>query len=498
MSLSAVKLLWRRLDNLVPLLRLLPSFTEANEIYGLFGTLNTPDSHPFDQHAAYVQEIVYDRVPDTIQIDPSAYLRLSLHNPPVLPNLRRLRCSGIVPPSAAEILLLIQSPLRVLDLQIHEPMNPVSAFVNNFDIGPKVVMARDLFVSCLAAKPSRISSLILHRQPFRLLSEGIPLLNLTSLELKFMKGGMDRTLLHRIGHLPHLTSFAAGAGCFASLNLGEIAADSFETAPPHLEQKAHGSLFTQLTHLELLGGLSMEGSSPSFRTILEIMGTKKLHSLTLKHGMPGLGRRKGWGSSAMTKEHEDPLPVIASRWSTSLRQLALVINHAHTSFTDFLSRLSGLSSLSLLGFLRVPDTVDISFAFAGLRDLQNLSLHCQWFSTGNIPIQLDIRSITRIAELCPELHTLSVVISLTNEVPPLSSIPMISHNLGTLTVRQSGRIADAVVLARYLDRLFPRLNAVRYTAWDGTNSENAAGWKQVQKLIFAFQDVRRDALRGHV
>ncbi|KAJ7601550.1 hypothetical protein DFH06DRAFT_1262085, partial [Mycena polygramma] len=118
MSPSAVKLLWRRLDNLVPLLRLLPSFTRANEIYGLLGNLNTPDSQLFDHHAAYVQEIVYKRVPDTIQIDPSVYLRLSLRNPPVLPNLRRLVCSGAVPPSAAEIVVLMQSPLRVLGLQV--------------------------------------------------------------------------------------------------------------------------------------------------------------------------------------------------------------------------------------------------------------------------------------------------------------------------------------------------------------------------------------------
>ncbi|KAJ7601549.1 hypothetical protein DFH06DRAFT_1406692, partial [Mycena polygramma] len=105
-----------------------------------------------------------------------------------------------------------------------------------------------------------------------------------------------------------------------------------------------------------------------------------------------------------------------------------------------------------------------------------------------------IRSVARIAEMCPKLHELETSLSISDELPPLSSIPIISHNLGTLTVHQSGRIADAVVLARYLDRLFPRLNVVRYTAWDGANSENAAGWKQVQKLIFAFQDVRRDAL----
>ncbi|KAF7340366.1 hypothetical protein MVEN_01956000 [Mycena venus] len=268
-SPTAIKYLWRRLDNLLPLLYLLPSFTKRNSKYGLSGAPNPLEWQAFDRHATFVKEIVYEDIPKTVQIDPAVYLRLFLRNATILPHLERFACKTSVRPSESEILVYLQSPLHTLELGTFEP-----GTLYGGDTG-KMAATREAVVSSLSTNPSHISHLILVDQPFSVLAEGIPLQHLTSLEFRAMYGVMDATLLRQIGSLPFLRSFTADSGCFTGLNLSNIAtrlSGAGRVAGANASQsQEHGGLFTHLTHLELERHPSLPHSTISL--FLQLIGS---------------------------------------------------------------------------------------------------------------------------------------------------------------------------------------------------------------------------------
>ncbi|KAJ7912973.1 hypothetical protein B0H13DRAFT_2005651 [Mycena leptocephala] len=433
-------LLWiaLTLDNLVPLLRLLRSFTIRNGIYvrplWAYG-LNSHEWKSFERHTPYVKEIVYKDISDTRHIDPSVYLRLCLRNSPVLPSLRRFVCTATMQPSASEILVYMQSPLQAIELSSNAQGSIALS---------SMALTREMVVSSLLEKPSDISSLILISQPFSILSEGIPLAleYLTSLELRCMVGAMDATLLRRIGSLSHLRSFTVDSGCFSGLDFDHLATRLGQSTPFHFEQNSRERLFMELTHFKVEGNL-LAASRPPFG-VLQIIGSDKLQSLTFA-GYPwarsgrggfrgGRGRGRGRADPAPLREmHEDALHIIARRWSKSLRHLDLHVDHSHIAVSNLLARLSALRVLRLSGCMRVADDGDICSIFAGLAGLEALSLYCGWGS--NIHMQLDIRSITGL------------------------------------------------------------LQKFRCDKFIGGNEAHAS-WAQVQELVFAFQDVRRKASRN--
>jgi hypothetical protein len=160
--------------------------------------------------------------------------------------------------------------------------------------------------------------------------------------------------------------------------------------------------------------------------------------------------------------------------------------HDREHILKFLSRLRELRSLKLSGFLPNFTPTEIPSALAGLTNFESFSLRC------DMPIAWKISLIAALAENCPRLQEMDIAISV-SDLPPFSSGVVMSHSLGKIIVHSSDRVVDTVAVARHLDRLFPRLNSVRYDTSSGEGSEVEASWAQVQELVFAFQDVRRNA-----
>ncbi|KAJ7114353.1 hypothetical protein C8R44DRAFT_881199 [Mycena epipterygia] len=92
-SEPALHFLWRKLDNLLPLLKLLPTLKlqEGVRVYSLEGPLAPEDWTAFDRRAANVKEILYD---SNIALDRGTIIRLSEHRHPLLPNLSLFTCPG--------------------------------------------------------------------------------------------------------------------------------------------------------------------------------------------------------------------------------------------------------------------------------------------------------------------------------------------------------------------------------------------------------------------
>ncbi|KAJ7912971.1 hypothetical protein B0H13DRAFT_2005647 [Mycena leptocephala] len=447
---SAIKFLWRRLDNLLPLLRLLSSFTTRNGRYGLFGSADSYEWKAFDRYAAYVQEIVYKDIPDAIRIDPSVYLHLSLRNSPLLPGLRRFVCPTSVRPSPSEILLYLQSPLNAMELGTYEPGTLFST-----DTG-KMAATRETIVSSLSAKPNQLSHLILH---------------LTSLELRAMYGVMDAKILARIGSLPHLRSFTADSGCLTGLNLSNTHARLARSSNSSQTEQvsSRGGLFAHLTHLELELHPSLPYSSISLT---------KLRSLILgvrpKSKVARVVTSKN-GSATHPKVEGDALHTILSRWAKTLHRFHLEVDDSITAVSNLLRRLPALRALRLSGVLHVPDDADICAAFAGLPKLASLSLRCRARlpshpaeSHSNTTPHPPIRHPLDIAIAIPSSPSSPPSFSSSSGLPAFSSTPTIAHGLRTLRVHshpsESGPspIGNLVPFARHLDRLFPRLDTVRY------------------------------------
>ncbi|KAJ6569221.1 hypothetical protein B0H19DRAFT_1065984 [Mycena capillaripes] len=242
--------------------------------------------------------------------------------------------------------------------------------------------------------------------------------SLTSLEFRAMIGQMDHQLLRRIGSLPHLRALTTDPRCFAGLNGIE------GSTPFRAEQDSRSSLLMKLTHLKLEGKTKRDVSPPTlFGSILDFIGANNLQALIL--GVLGLsfrtrllqggaarGRGRGRGGAALGGVDEVPrdiLPVIAHRWSQSLRQLELDVDGNPTVVINLLGRLSALHSLKLSGFLEVPHGVGFCSAFTGLASLETLSLYSRWGS--NRHLLFDIPSIARLAVLCPKLRELYIAFS---------------------------------------------------------------------------------------
>ncbi|KAF8905952.1 hypothetical protein CPB84DRAFT_1844591 [Gymnopilus junonius] len=89
----ALDRLWRNLDSLFPLLKILPAFIKSDGTYVLRGAISDVEWERFDWYARRVRRFSYSRDPDALDIAMHVYFRLAqLHKPPILPSLRYLHC----------------------------------------------------------------------------------------------------------------------------------------------------------------------------------------------------------------------------------------------------------------------------------------------------------------------------------------------------------------------------------------------------------------------
>ncbi|KAJ6474426.1 hypothetical protein C8R47DRAFT_1294067 [Mycena vitilis] len=253
---------------------------------------------------------------------------------------------------------------------------------------------------------------------------------------------------------------------------------------------------------------ALHGLLPDF---LQTIGTIKLRSLILQETQPhsrvfssfyyGLARR--WGSrKAKNEPHKlrGAFYIIAKRWSRSLYQMDLTVDDEGIDIAHFLRHFTCLRILKLSGRLRgVLTPYDFIYIFkgSGLAYLETLSFLCQFKPDSHTGKRFRVRpgAVGLLLICCPKLRHLDVATEV-NTLPALSLIPPIPYGPKEISIRPTNKIRDAVAFARYIDHILPGLSIFRYDTTDGGGQEVEAAWALVQKLIFTFQDVRRDALRS--
>ncbi|KAJ7501255.1 hypothetical protein B0H11DRAFT_2189155 [Mycena galericulata] len=431
-----VKILWASLDNFLPLLRLLPSFAllvdrDSRQVYHLPGSLGDADWAAFDRYAAYVKEIIYARPINAV--DPLVYVRLATRGVTLLPNLSRLQYL-VYEPSSADILLAISPSITWIDLACYPSTSRV-----------------ETFLSMLSAKSFRLSHLYIWGYDGAALSSLKAFDALQSLELQTLEGPLSASELVEIGTMP-LQSFTTDMVGWDDLN--------FETIPPR-------SIFVGLVNLNVeAAGALLDRNIP---LLLPRLGGSGMHSISIRRRNAGLDN-----VNTCTVISEQ----ISSRWAMSLKHLELrEIPYTLDAFSS-MQALTQLETLTLQNVISTPlSETRVLAVVRALPALTALSIE---------GAEADLTFFTCVAQSCRALRELHVGCRQYKFPDSLSTTPALAHPLHTLRFFETKAVAPDL-LARHLDRLFPRLARI--------TGESSDPWDEVQKLVFMCQDVRRTALQ---
>ncbi|KAJ7776355.1 hypothetical protein B0H16DRAFT_1506472 [Mycena metata] len=421
LSEPALKVLWHRLDNLIPLLKLLPRFMVIpGQHWSVKGMLAPRDWILFDKYAVWVKEVVLDT---NVLLDDHTIMLLANHRCPILPNLILFKCPHWLYVVWQVIFLgtpLIETddpaacrgikPVAPLRLT-HLSLTHFSSYFNTFPAG---------FESLQSLK-------IVDPQPFR---------------------GTHQPSEARL--MPSLLSLTI------SLTAVEVAIPTF--------------ILPNLRHLRWASGL------PQALEFLQTLESPDMESISL---LP-IGHRP-WPDGA-AKGLAD---LVAARWPRTLRAFDLAADRFHD--VDALTTCTALERFTLRA--SIPSrTFDID---------EFVEIGRNWASLSSLSLpepiaRIELATLSRFAELWPALAFLEVNLIDLDTIPSLSTTPVLSHGLKDIIFHCSPphHDGDARLLARHLDRLFPRLDSIRYGVPPKVYATHLA-WSTVLEEVFRCQDSRR-------
>ncbi|KAJ7486782.1 hypothetical protein FB451DRAFT_1228028 [Mycena latifolia] len=307
---SAVRLIWRRLPGILPLLQLLPGFKLDNtrQAYHLGRSLDPEDWLSFEEHSVYVKEIVHI---SNLLLDGGTWSQLRARKWPLLPNLSRFRCSPWISADWQQLFLNSQ----IINLSPSLSTSPL----------------------CFsAAPPLRLTHLVLESvHPLQLCFPAELRNSLTSLELWHFHGFDPADSAWTSGFLPRLYSLIIICRPFCT-TLGQL--------PPLLE----------LRHLNL--------SYAMFTSVLH-----SLQSLSSQH----LESISICGAIAEPEARRSICELVAQRWAGTLRHFEF--NPEELQDIGSLRACTRLESVRLTECQTFPLSAVLGIA-AGWNSLQSLAV----------------------------------------------------------------------------------------------------------------------------
>ncbi|KAJ6518366.1 hypothetical protein DFH09DRAFT_1287579 [Mycena vulgaris] len=437
----ALDILWRTIDNMSPLLKLLTALKPTNGAYILSGIIPASDWARFHCYAQRVHRVAYrDGIPP-IAMHPSVYPALAiLHPTPLLPNLTSIEYSGSLNSPSPETLLL------------------VSPTILHVEISALDLSSATIFFSTLAGVATQLSSLTIRNQPYGALEDTLSSFpQLRELNMRDMTGMIPTSFLTSLANLEHLVSLG------------------IEINPPDYLSMLGVLWFGRFKSFPGLKHLKISCSSlPLLADFFQLFTPGVLETLFID------GRSTSEIALVVTRS---PWEEIAARWRSSLRHLE-IINVMTIAPPPTCEPLLTLRSLQVFSLRNCPslsfggsDVIGIARAWPEVRSLSIPSV------TG-----ISIQTLPIFAQKCTHLTDLDISLA-TSVVPPFTTTPVCAHALQHLNVRDSACPAGGVQLvARHLDRLFPRLRSVR------SEGPDKARWDELEGLLLIFQDLRLHAL----
>ncbi|KAJ7861041.1 hypothetical protein B0H13DRAFT_1116174 [Mycena leptocephala] len=457
---SAIPLLWRRLDNLVPLLRLLPSFkmyypeqpggfqthypgqrARVNGFYYLPGIIEDTDWLVFDRHANYVREIIHIKS----TVSPTVYTRLAMRKSILLPNLSLFKYGEYAVDDHTIDLILYVSPSLV----------SVSL--------PALAPATETFLNMLSNHPPPLSHLCIYKHPTTVLSFCSIYRNLQSVSFMGLTGPVAQADFLALASLPLLQSLTTDMYGWHKVNFHSIPFESIFCALIYL--KIDGALLYE--SCRILPLLIPRIGAISIVSISVVCEDRRYRALEIPTAGP--------------ETFAEISSAIATRWSTTLQDLHIT---GLPCTTDEFSAFLGLTHIR---------TFELRRGLNGpLNDARILAVICNWTELTSLTIEgadADIEIMKCLALHCHALHFLHVDF-FPDPLPDISTTPVLSHALAKLefskleTMSARWKLVDMHLLASHLDHLFPQLLWISADGWDHR-------WHEVEQLVMMMQEKRR-------
>ncbi|KAF9442723.1 hypothetical protein P691DRAFT_680885 [Macrolepiota fuliginosa MF-IS2] len=464
----ALDRLWRSLDKLFPLFRLLPAFYRSDTTFVLRGRVSEEDWGRFDWYAGRVKSFCYTRDPDSLDIAMHVYFRIAqLRRQPLLPALRHLRCPHISQDDflISSICLFLTPSLKVLD------------FEKITGVEDKLI---GTFLHTLLCEEARIERVMLVGEGLTKDTLGYLGLcrSLRSLVVTGMGRYVDLEIVRSLGRIPQLEELELDLEESGLLNATEsdVVANSSHGG-------AEGELgYRELTSLEFIAPLSF------VKTFVMQIGATQLRHIGFESSLEG------------TVDRRDLLVGIVRRWKDSLTFIRMV-HHSDGGSEDEstppgitmdtispLLRLSKLTHFELEGYsleLRDANVTQMAQAWPQIH-----TLHLPYMDSGTQ--RPTVASLQTLSLSCMELRHLTIPLD-TNDFLAVAEAPISLHRLHMLTAAtpdEPWELWRSMRLARAVDHLFPFLAKVV-----SSSGEREGGrWSQAHHLVKMCQSVRTEAM----
>ncbi|RDB17299.1 hypothetical protein Hypma_001919 [Hypsizygus marmoreus] len=441
----ALDSLWMSMDTLLPLLRLLPALELLGRAYVLCGSISNHDVDRLNWYARRIKSF-HLKIQSTPDISPLTYIQLAqslTRSIPLLPSLRTLHAPSVSQLSLPNVAFVLSPSLERVDI---EGLTPDDHIVKPF-------------FSALGQRANGVQSLTLRGQMSQESSRLIMQFNqLTFLEVC---DTVPPGVFSHIGALPYLESLIF----------------VLKQSPP-LPSHFTNVCFPKLKHLRIDGPISTISSY-------------------YKHFAGGPIETMVISASSLLKSN----PVIRAYWEScfstisnhfrlSLCSLHLIGQGGQTWFQTLLPHLSTLlklKSLRLQGQSFVfSQVLDLAQAVHGIHELHlplDGSLQCKY--------AIPLSALGVFAESCPDLKELQIQVDLI-ELSSLSKASPTLHGLHTLIIDSVAKktldVDVAPQVASYIDRLFPRLQSLRYEKDDKSTTKF---WAHVDQIVRVCQVARQ-------
>ena len=471
--------LWKRMDSLLPVLKLLPalqfeddSFVCANvhvffmisfRLQVLGGNVSKADWDRLQYYTRRVKD--FTLVYDNSHAHPSTYVRIAqLQSSTLFPSLRRLYCC--LEDSYASHIFLFLSPL--LDSL---SLSNIGGFENTV-VGP--------FLATLSSSPQMLSHIVLDGGEISadiLKKSFVHFKQLRSLVLEGTVFMADFSLWEVLGALPSLEDLTLEANDPAS-------------HPAHAPENSN-SRSEGLSYFDALEKLSITGSFILIQHFLDFIDSPCLKSINVSTVIDRDRNEHDHAEDFLTPS----MTIVASKWSQSLTYLVISntlengITHRNSKFLTSLTDLHEIRTFKLFGWTMEnnDDAVrGLAKSWPKLRTL-TLGIFLQ-------PLNQTFVSLTTLrilADNCPELEYLLIPLDIST-IPPFDDITSKSlrHNMAVLILGSPAGVhpPDQTLLqcqiqvARHLDLIFPYLKTIY------AQDEN---WSGLGDLVRLCQDVRR-------
>ncbi|KAI0644928.1 hypothetical protein C8Q79DRAFT_1071946 [Trametes meyenii] len=430
-SHHALDALWSALDDIKPLLELLPSLRNIEQTYVLASSSDPErEWENFKHYASRVRVLRYQRDLGT-RIDASvwAYMAGRCGGNPLLPNLRTLDAQDISVPDITPLILLIPAAPCLRQLYL--------SFCDSAPSWVSVTMVF-LFDSVVKTAGPKLEELTLYDEYLLPLSRIPSLKHCEHLQnLSLPKGTvLDVAAIRLIAQLESLTSLSItirlgdsvlelGNG-FPNLSTLYLSASTSDTAA-----------FVAASHLT-----SISDFNPNITGSVDMAAFKICISKISKH-----------------------LPQCLSNLNITARDAQNIPTHSVTELLSPSFVLQGLRHVDLCVGTSAPHVSDADLATIAKAWPE---LHCIGVNWGETPRPRYLASLRRptvgglaaLARCCPKLLRITLPALETTRLPPVQSVPVLGRRLRILDLAWIPPGSSMLAIATALDRLFPTVERV--------------------------------------